>query len=1586
WTPIMGSCRNFRLLLWKDFRVVLANPTEFILVILSSFFIPLLLWIIMGVIRYDLKIKEAEIFPPKSVHTNLYDELYFSPYNNLIEGFFHEFANETEFKKTVGFIDYAKLEVGLTENARALGLAFPDEWFSYEKFPDHLKLTIYMPAYKNQKNFSYFESGFLFISKKLIISYAQRLKNQANTYLPKVQMVQFPYPRHKENKYAEMACTMPIIILASFFLPTVTIAKNIITEKENNEKSLLTAMGVSQCLLWMVWYTKAMILFLLCLLFFFVFICLSEVFVFSNYLLLILIFIVYIHSCITFAFLISAFCTKTYWGILATLVLFVVTVVPYTLLPPISFELMPQIFCCFCLNSAMFYMFNVICALEQISIGVDWRTFISTIVPEDISILGVLAIMLVMSLICVFLCLYVEQVMPGSQSSIFSCRCCKKSLFSTHQYHPLSVLSSDTARKFVDFCLSPMYYCVQRPEDADAGDRIVGGQNHKDDEPTVHMDRVSKEFHKKTAVAKLSIKMYKDECLAILGPSGSGKTTTLHMMGGILRPTSGIVKINGFDVERNPDKAKIGVGFCPQQNVLFSGLTVNQQINFFSLLKGKKTSAANRETSNYIDKLNLKEYENKNVSKLSKGNQRRVSLACSLCGGTNVVLCDEPSSGLDPCGKQQLMELLQSEKSGRTIVLATQDVEEGQMLGDRIIILADGKICSQGSMENIKQNNHESYKLSCQMGPNCDQRKVTELVKRVAPSARVSVQGSSISYIIRGHFAEKFVDMLHQLEDRKRNLDVISYSWRDATLEDVFKTVATPWKKRARAGGNIPKTKERDDREKDTDRAAREKRDRETFMEKKPIRSFDQDTDHEAESDTSEREWRTDPEGGRRKRTCCKFCEAMMMKKVLYIWNHKYMFLLILIIPIIWFLVAIYVLPLTEKVKNRISSDLANYIDINLPSFSDDSVVLLEDPEGYEAEALAYEKLVTLPAVIEQCKEPIVHYLVGDSPLLMEKLKLQYVCGATFDKDVDIIAWYNDVAFEHSSPLALVMVYKAILKIEIGKSFDITLTRGIMKKKAMKTKAVSYRDLDRSLNHTRNLRDVLDKFRYIKKDDVNSKEPDYPAIKEPNQFAQREILGDHKLNGKRLTLTIGIWSYISLALSIFILFVVEERVKKLQLQQEIQGLGKFNFWCTHFLWDFLIFCICVIILSLALQSYTNFIQILVVFIMIGFACLPFTYVLSLIFSSPEAALVGAFFIHLFTGAILFAFVYVVTALIDNNMYFIIFPTLIGCFGIFKSIYGYRYCEINPAIASLNCDFGRIHPNCGCDDLVLWPEIWWLLGHGIFWFILLWILEKGYFCRAFANRNNSKRRQGSSVTFRQKADENPDVIRKYPLVLDKVTKKYYRGPTAVKDLFLKLEQGECYGLLGPNGAGKTTTLKMIAGEIKISSGKIYIKGKNAQAASAKQNVAYCSQSGPLHDFYSGKQALKMALLLRGDSRKNLDKKCEKLAKDFHIQSSLPKKTKNCTDATKRKISLATESSGPSIVCLDEPTSGIDSYASQSLWKNLKSRTVIIASQNMDEVTSNCSRFGIMDSGGMKHPEELQSMQAQNSHVLVLKLKV
>lgn len=180
--------------------------------------------------------------------------------------------------------------------------------------------------------------------------------------------------------------------------------------------------------------------------------------------------------------------------------------------------------------------------------------------------------------------------------------------------------------------------------------------------------------------------------------------------------------------------------------------------------------------------------------------------------------------------------------------------------------------------------------------------------------------------------------------------------------------------------------------------------------------------------------------------------------------------------------------------------------------------------------------------------------------------------------------------------------------------------------------------------------------------------------------------------------------------------------------------------------------------------------------------------------------------------------------------------------------------------------------------------------------------------------------------------------------------------------------------------------MITGEIKISSGVIYIKGKNVRTSNAKQNVAYCSQAGALHDFYSGKQAMKMALLLRGDSRKNLNKKCEILAKDFHIYSSLPKKTKNCTDANKRKISLATESSGPSIVCLDEPTSGIDSYASESLWKNLKGRTVIVVSHNIDEVNANCSRVGVMDSGEMKSPEELQSMQEQNSRVLVLKLKV
>ncbi|KAH8249905.1 hypothetical protein KR026_000977, partial [Drosophila bipectinata] len=1578
-TRIMGSCRSFRLLLWKDLRVILSNPTEFLLVVLSSFFIPLLLSIIMGIISYDMNIKEAKIFPAKSVETNLYDELYFSPYNNLIEGFFRDFANITKFNESSGFIDIHKLEVGLAENDRALGVAFPDDWFTFNEFPEDLKLFIYMPGYKNHKDFDYFESGFLYVQKTLINLFAQRVKNSSNTYLPNVEMKHLPYPRHKNNSYAEVACTMPIIILASFFLPTVTLTKHIVAEKENQEKSLLSAVGLGNCLLWLAWYTKALVLFLTCLVLFLIFVAFSNVYAFSNYFILIILFLVYIHSCITFAFLISSFCSKTYWGILATIVLFVASVVPYALVPPMSVQLMPQIFCCFCLNSAMFYIFNVVCGLEQMSIGLNWNTFIATIVPEDISILGVLAIMLITSLVCMFLSLYVEQMMPGTHSWSFSCPSCKKSLRS---FPALPVVFSDSTRKVVDFCVKSLRFCIRRPAAADADDRCMGGQNHKDDEPAIHLDRVTKEFNKKTVVSKLSIKMYRDECLTLLGPSGAGKTTTLRMLAGIEKPTSGIAKINGYDIVRNPDRARSGIGFCPQNNVLFSGLTVNQQISFFSLLRGKKASAANRETSSYIEKLNLQEYENTNVSNLSKGNQRRVSLACSLVGGSTVVLCDEPSSGLDPVGKQQVMELLQNEKKGRTIVLATKDLDEGQMLGDRIFILSEGHVCSQGSMESIKMNNYETYKLSCQKGPNCQDSKVTDLVKSFVQTAKALIQGASISYTIRGNFADKFVEMLRQLEERKKNLDIISFSWRDATLENVFKTEAGPRKKRARAGGNIPKTRDREDRERqDRERAAREKRDKETdAAERKPPQKLEADTDHEGESDTSEREWRTNPEGGKRNRTCCKVIEAMVMKKALYIWSHKFMFLLIVIIPIIWFLIVNYVGPPNNK--NQHGTDLADWIHIRLESFPEDVIVLLEDPNGHEAEAVEYADLVKKPAVLEEIKSSVESYLITYKPHLMEKLKRQYVCGASFDENSGVTAWYNDLSFEHSSALSMVLIYRAILKVVIGKRFDISLIRGILKKSAKKYARTQYRQ---SLNQTRHQRDVFDNLGLIipSKSGLRSGQdiflaegPNYPAFKQPHKFAQSEILSDYKLNGKRLTITIAVSAYIALVLSIFILFVVEERVKKLQLQQEIQGLGKFHFWFTHFVWDFLVLCLCMTLSALALDYITHFVQILIILIMIGFACLPFTYVLSLIFKSPEAALVGAFFIHLFTGGILFAFIYVVTALLNNSLYLVIFPTLIGCFGIFKAIYGHKYCETHAASASLKCGFGRIHPRCGCDALHLWPEIWWLLAHGIFWFLLLWIIQKGYFFRAFA---------GKKKTATSRSTREPNIDAKYPVFLDKVTKKYSQTP-AVKDLSLALEPGECYGLLGADGAGKTTTLKMIAGEIKTSSGDIYIKGNNVETTNAKKNVAYCSQSGDLHDFMSGKQALKMALLLRGDSRKNLDSKCETLGKDFYIQSCLPKKTKDCSDAAKRKIILAAESSGPSIVCLDEPTTGISENASRSLWKNLKGRTVIVASQNMDEVASNCSRIGVLVSGEMKPPEELQSMQAQNSRTLVLKMKV
>lgn len=143
------------------------------------------------------------------------------------------------------------------------------------------------------------------------------------------------------------------------------------------------------------------------------------------------------------------------------------------------------------------------------------------------------------------------------------------------------------------------------------------------------------------------------------------------MLTGMIPPSSGTALVNGKDIRKDLNAIRSSIGLCPQHNLLFDDLTVREHITFFSRLKGLHESEVNREVEKYVNLLKLGDKIDAKAGSLSGGMRRKLSVGIALCGGSKIVLFDEPSSGVDPTARRALWDLLQLEKSGRTILLVS---------------------------------------------------------------------------------------------------------------------------------------------------------------------------------------------------------------------------------------------------------------------------------------------------------------------------------------------------------------------------------------------------------------------------------------------------------------------------------------------------------------------------------------------------------------------------------------------------------------------------------------------------------------------------------------------------------------------------------------------------------------------------------------------------------------------------------------------------------------------------------------------------------------------------------------------------
>lgn len=220
----------------------------------------------------------------------------------------------------------------------------------------------------------------------------------------------------------------------------------------------------------------------------------------------------------------------------------------------------------------------------------------------------------------------------------------------------------------------------------------------------VRTEALVKRYGTTVAVAGVDLSVEAGEIFGLVGPNGAGKSTTLRILATLLQPSSGVAKIAGWSVTRNPDQVRRVLGFMPDVFGVYDDMKVWEYLDFFGRCYGLSAAARRRIIGDLLELVDLADKRDDYVQNLSRGMQQRLCLAHALVHDPQVLLLDEPASGLDPRARVELRELLRELRSmGKTIIISSHILPELEELCTSVAIVDRGRVLAQGSVAVIER-------------------------------------------------------------------------------------------------------------------------------------------------------------------------------------------------------------------------------------------------------------------------------------------------------------------------------------------------------------------------------------------------------------------------------------------------------------------------------------------------------------------------------------------------------------------------------------------------------------------------------------------------------------------------------------------------------------------------------------------------------------------------------------------------------------------------------------------------------------------------------------------------------------------
>lgn len=308
-----------------------------------------------------------------------------------------------------------------------------------------------------------------------------------------------------------------------------------------------------------------------------------------------------------------------------------------------------------------------------------------------------------------------------------------------------------------------------------------------EDKILIEVKELTKIFGDRVAVDHLSFKINNGKIYGFLGPNGAGKSTTMNMMTGCLAPTSGTVRINGFDMYDEPLKAKQCIGYLPEIPPLYNELTPFEYLRFVAEAKGVSYERALRQVHEVMELTQIDGMKDRLIKNLSKGCRQRVGIAQAMLGNPDIIILDEPTVGLDPRQIIEIRALIRKLGELKTVIVSSHILAEVSEICDHVLILSNGKLIANAPIEDLQNSMNGTARIL--LSVRGDEAGVLEALNEIEEIDTCTLGASPEAGVIRLTVtASKNTDLRDRIffAMADRRYAVLSMEREEATLESIF--------------------------------------------------------------------------------------------------------------------------------------------------------------------------------------------------------------------------------------------------------------------------------------------------------------------------------------------------------------------------------------------------------------------------------------------------------------------------------------------------------------------------------------------------------------------------------------------------------------------------------------------------------------------------------------------------------------------------------------------------------------------------------------------------------------------------------